>query len=151
MPFVHLHNHTEYSLLNGAIRIPDLVAKTRAFGMQAVAMTDYANIFGAVDFFSEAQKKGIKPIIGCTVFLPSHDQHTLKQHRRGIDHLWQVVLLILDKQGYKNLCRLLTVSCLEGFYYKPRVDMALLKEYNGGLICLSGGWGSPVNHALFEG
>ncbi len=151
MSFIHLHNHTEYSLLNGAIRIPDLIARSKQYGMSAVAITDYGNIFGAVDFFTEAKKAGLKPIIGATVFLPSHDQHTLRVQRRGVDHLYQIVLLITNKIGYKNLCQLLTRSFLEGFYYKPRADTALLAEYQEGLIALSGGWDGGINHHIFEG
>lgn len=151
MTFIHLHNHSEYSLLNGALRIKDLIAKAKEFHMPAVALTDYGNMFGAVDFFSEAKSKKIKPIIGCTVFLPSHDKHTERVHRRGIDHLFQLVLLIQNKEGYKNLCQLVTESYLNGFYYKPRVDTALLRQFNEGLIALSGGWSGGLNVHLFEG
>ncbi len=151
MSFVHLHNHTEYSLLNGMIRIPDLVRRAKVYGMEAVAITDYGNIFGAVDFFQEAKKAHIKPIIGSVVWLPSHDQFNLRLQRKGIDSLFGLVLLIQNKQGYLNLCQLLTKACLEGFYYKPRIDTSLLKQFNEGLICLSGGWEGAINHHLFEG
>ena len=128
--FIHLHNHSEYSLLNGAMRIRDLVAKAKEYKMPAVALTDYGNIFGAVEFYEAAKEAGIRPIIGTVVFHPSSDDHTLRVHRRGIDHLFHLVLLIENETGYKNLCKLLTKSCLEGFYYRPRVDSKLLAEYS---------------------
>lgn len=149
--FVHLHNHSEYSLLNGSIRVPDLVKKAKEYGMPAVALTDYGNMFGAVDFFLEAKKAGIQPILGCTVYHPSNDQHDLRSHRRGIDQLFNLVLLVQNETGYKNICKLLTKSFLDGFYYKPRVDSKLLAQYSEGLIALSGGWDGAMNHALFEG
>src|SRR3989338_6259130 len=149
--FVHLHNHSEYSLLQGAIRIPKLVGRAKELGMKAVALTDYGNLFGAVDFFIEAKAREIKPIIGCVLYHPSNDQHMLRQHRRGIDHLFQLVLLITNKTGYLNLCQLLSLGYLEGFYYKPRIDSALLEKYSEGLIALSGGWDGAINQHLFEG
>ncbi len=149
--FAHLHNHSEYSLLNGAIRLSDLVKKTKDYGLSAVALTDYGNMFGAVDFFLEAKKSGIKPILGSTVFLPSHDQFNLRQQRRGVDHLFQLVLLVENEKGYHHLSQLLTLSYMEGFYYKPRLDTKLLAQYGEGLIALSGGWDGPINHHLFEG
>lgn len=149
--FVHLHNHSEYSLLQGAIRIPQLVARAKEFGQPAVALTDYGNMFGAVDFFLETKGTGVKPVIGCVLYHPSNDQHTLRQHRRGIDHLFQLVILITNKTGYLNLCQLLSLGYLEGFYYKPRIDSALLEKYSEGLIALSGGWDGALNQYLFEG
>lgn len=150
MAFVHLHNHSEYSLLSGAIRIPDMVEKAALEGMSALALTDYGNIFGAVDFFLEAKKKGVKPIIGAVVFHPSHDNHKDRTFRRGIDQLYQLVLLVENEIGYKNLSRLLTKSYLDGFYYKPRIDSALLREHAQGLIALSGGWDGAINQNLFN-
>lgn len=151
MSFVHLHNHSEFSLLNGAIRVKDLVSRAKEFGMDSIAITDYGNLFGAVEFFLEAKSKDIKPIIGVTVFHPSNDDHTLRQHRRGIDHLFQIVLIIQNEIGYRNLCELVTRSYMEGFYYKPRIDFKMLEQYNEGLIALSGGWGCSINHYLYEG
>lgn len=151
MTFVHLTNHSEYSLLNGAIKIESLVDQAKAFDMPAVALTDYANIFGAVDFYSACKSQGIQPILGATVFYPSYDDHTKKQFLRGTDQLYQLVLLVKDQTGYQNLCRLLTKSYMDGFYYKARVDTALLKEFSEGLICLSGGWDGAIHRFLFEG
>lgn len=143
--FSHLHLHTEYSLLNGMLRTSEAIKTAKAFAMPAVAITDYGNVFGGVDFFLEAKKEGIKPILGCEVFLPSFDDHNRREFRRGQDMLWHLVLLVKNAEGYKNLCRLLSKSYTEGFYYKPRVDTALLKELSGGLIALSSGFSGEVN------
>jgi len=151
MTFVHLNNHTEYSLLNGMIRVSDMVKKAKEMGQPAVAMTDYGNMFGAVDFYQEAKKSGIKPIIGSTMFMPSHDQYTLKQHRKGLDHLFQIVLIILNAEGYKNLSLLLSKASMEGFYYRPRIDTQLLAQHTQGLLALSGGWDGAINHYIREG
>ncbi|MBF0104160.1 MAG: DNA polymerase III subunit alpha [Deltaproteobacteria bacterium] len=148
--FSHLHLHTEYSLLNGATRIKDAVGKAKTHEMPALAITDYGNIFGAVEFFESAEQAGIKPLLGCVLFLPNYDNHKLKQYKKGEDVLWQILLLVKNEEGYKNLSRLITQSYLEGFYYKPRVDTALLKEYGQGLIALSSGFNSEINHHLYN-
>jgi DNA polymerase III subunit alpha len=148
--FSHLHLHTEFSLLNGAIRISQAIAKAKELGMPAVAMTDYGNLFGAVEFFSTAKKEGIRPVIGAELFLPSYDDHTVKTYKRSQDFYWQVVLLVKNKKGYQNLCKLVTQSYLEGFYYKPRIDTKLLAEHSEGLIALSSGFNSEINHHLFH-
>lgn len=148
--FSHLHLHTEYSLLNGMVRTAEAVKAAKAHGMPAVAITDYGNVFGGVEFFLEAKKAGVKPILGCEVFLPSFDDHTKREFRRGQDMLWHLVLLVKNAEGYKNLCRLLSKSYTEGFYYKPRVDTALLKELSGGLIALSSGFSGEVNIQLHK-
>ncbi len=146
--FVHLHTHSEYSLLNGACRVGDLVAKAKELGMPALALTDYGNIFGAVEFFTACDKKGVKPILGCEFFIPSYDDHTLKQYKRGQDLYFQVVLLVQNETGYKNLSQLITKASIDGFYYKPRVDTKLLKEFSEGLIAISSGFNSEINHHL---
>lgn len=150
MPFSHLHLHTEYSLLNGMVRIKDMVSKAKDLGMPAVAMTDYGNIFGAVEFFQAAKGAGIKPILGTELFIPSYDDHELKQYKRGQDVYFQFVVIVQNETGYKNLAEMLTRSYLEGFYYKPRVDSKLIQEFSEGLICLSGGFNSEVNHYLMN-
>jgi DNA polymerase-3 subunit alpha len=147
---VQLNVHSDYSLLNGMARIPELVKRAKQCGMESVGLTDYGNVFGGVEFFLEAKKAEIKPILGCTVFLPSHDDHLRREFRRGQDQLWHLVLIVKNKQGYLNLCRLLTKSYLEGFYYKPRVDIALLKECSEGLIALSAGYSGEVNFHLYK-
>ncbi|AMM42188.1 DNA polymerase III subunit alpha [Candidatus Desulfofervidus auxilii] len=130
--FVHLHVHTQYSLLDGAIRLPDLMAKVKEYNMPAVAMTDHGNLFGVIDFYEMALDNGIKPIIGCEVYLAQ--DHKQKTKKEKLNHL---LLLAEDEIGYHNLLKLVSISHLEGFYYKPRLDKNLLAQYHEGLIALS--------------
>jgi len=135
--FVHLHLHTEYSLLDGAIRIPDLVNFAKAQNWKAIGMSDHGNIFGAVKFFQECSKAKIKPILGCEMYLT--EDVSIKDIKEKYFHL---VVIVQNKAGYKNLCKLLAFAYKEGFYFKPRIDYATLKKYSEGLIitsaCLSG-------------
>ncbi|WP_291321805.1 DNA polymerase III subunit alpha [Desulfonatronospira sp.] len=140
--FCHLHCHTEYSLLDGAIRITDLCARAVDLGMPAAAITDHGNMFGALNFYLEAKKYGIKPIIGCEVYL-AHTHHQDREQLR-----YHLVLLAMDRQGYHNLIKIVTRGWLEGFYYKPRVDKDILREHNQGLICLSACLQGEVQHVL---
>ncbi|RJR27193.1 MAG: DNA polymerase III subunit alpha [Desulfobacteraceae bacterium] len=135
--FVHLHVHSEFSLLDGAIRIKDLVKKAREGGMPAVAVTDHGNMYGAVPFFSEAIEAGIKPIIGCEVYVAPQDRRDKSPEPNGGPTAFHLVLLAMNHEGYKNLSRLVTMGHLEGFYYHPRVDIDLLRKHNSGLIALS--------------
>ncbi|MFH1913534.1 MAG: DNA polymerase III subunit alpha [Pseudomonadota bacterium] len=136
--FVHLHVHSEYSLLDGAIRIKDLLARAKDLGMPAVAITDHGSMFGAVTFYTEAMSMGIKPIIGCEVYVAPGDMDDERAHeskdKSGGYHL---VLLARNRTGYKNLIKLVSIGYLEGFYYKPRVSKHLLNQYSDGLIALS--------------
>jgi len=134
-PFVHLHVHTEYSLLDGAIRIDGLLAKAKADGMTAVAITDHGTMFGVIDFYEKATKAGIKPIIGCEFYVAPR---TLND-RTPLDHkqLSHLVLLAENQTGYQNLCKLATAGSLDGFYHKPRIDKHLLAAHCQGLIGLS--------------
>ncbi len=132
--FVHLHLHTEFSLLDGAIRIKDLVNKVKEFGMPGVAITDHGNIFGAVQFFFEAKKAGIKPIIGVETYLAKKSRFEKDKEGKGYYHL---ILLVKNEKGYKNLNKLITSSFLEGFYWKPRIDKEILAEHSEGLIGMS--------------
>ncbi|MDY6792653.1 MAG: DNA polymerase III subunit alpha [Thermodesulfobacteriota bacterium] len=133
--FVHLHVHTQYSLLDGAIRIDDLLDRANQFAMHSVAITDHGTMFGAVDFYEKANQAGIKPIIGCECYLaPRSLKDKTPQDNKGLSHL---ILLAENQEGYKNLCRLVTVAQLEGFYYKPRIDREILAELSTGLIGLS--------------
>ncbi len=136
-PFVHLHVHTEYSLLDGAIRTQNMVEKSKDWGMEAVAVTDHGNMFGAVQFYDQAVKAGIKPLIGSELYLAPGDRRDRSPSRDGSPNAYHIVLLVMNDVGYKNLSKLVTLGHLEGFYYHPRVDMELLKEYNSGLIALS--------------
>jgi DNA polymerase III subunit alpha len=135
--FVHLHVHTEYSLLDGAIRMDRLFDRAETLGMGAVAVTDHGNIFGAVELFRKSAKKAVKPILGCEVYVaPGHRKERAAPGDGGpIAH--HLILLVMNRQGYVNLCRLVTLGHLEGFYYHPRVDIDLLREHNAGLIALS--------------
>ncbi len=133
--FVHLHVHTQYSLLDGAIRIDPLLERVKEFGMNSVAITDHGTMFGVFDFFEKAKKADIKPIIGCECYVaPRSIKDRTPQDHKGLSHL---ILLAENREGYRNLCRLASIGQLEGFYYKPRIDKALLKEYHKGLIGLS--------------
>ena len=136
-PFVHLHTHTEFSLLDGAIRIDRLLQKARTLGMETVAITDHGNMFGAVEFYSQAYKAGIKPIIGCETYVAPTSRKDKSPSPDGQPTAYHLVLLVMDETGYRNLSRLVTVGNLEGFYYHPRIDMELLRQNNQGLIALS--------------
>ncbi len=134
--FVHLHLHTHYSLLDGAIRIPDLIIKAKEYKIPALAITDHGNLFGAMEFYSQVQASGIKPIVGCEVYVAPSSRH-VHSTSPGQPHSYHLVLLCENEKGYRNLCRLVTLGYTQGFYYKPRIDDELIGEYNEGLICLS--------------
>jgi DNA polymerase-3 subunit alpha len=134
--FVHLHVHTQYSLLDGAIRIDPLLKRVADFDMDAVAITDHGTMFGAMTFYEKANKAGIKPIIGCECYLaPRRLTEKTSLDKRGLSHL---ILLAENQEGYRNLCKLATIAQLQGFYYKPRIDKQVLKQYIKGLIGCSG-------------
>jgi DNA polymerase-3 subunit alpha len=135
--FVHLHLHTEYSLLDGANRIPEVMQRAKDFGMPAVGMTDHGNLFGAIEFFQEAKKAGIKPIIGCEVYM-APGLHTDRGATNGRDAAYHLTLLATDHDGYQNLVKLVSIAHLDGMYYKPRIDKELLAQHSGGLLGLSG-------------
>lgn len=135
-PFIHLHTHSNYSLLDGLNRIPDLVKTAKKNGMHAMALTDHGNMYGTIEFYKECKKQGIKPIIGVEGYLATRSRFDKDP---GLDNKrFHITLLAKNLQGYKNLMRLVTLSNLEGFYYKPRMDKAILKEFHEGIICLSG-------------
>src|SRR4030042_1168386 len=126
--FVHLHLHTQYSLLDGAIKLDALFARAREFRMRAVAVTDHGNMFGAVGFYEKALKAGVKPIMGCETYVAPGDRRE-KASPASFAATSHLVLLAMDQRGYRNLLKLSSLAYLEGFYYKPRVDRALLKEH----------------------
>jgi DNA polymerase-3 subunit alpha len=134
--FVHLHVHSEYSLLDGAIRINDLLHVAAEFGMPAVAVTDHGNMHGALEFYVKAHKAGIKPILGCEAYVAPTSRHDRGDTESG-GRSYHLVLLAENNTGYRNLLKLLTLANFEGFYYKPRVDKELLAAYHDGLIALS--------------
>src|SRR3989337_214507 len=150
--FVHLHLHTQYSLLDGAIRPDNLLALAKESRMPAVAMTDHGNIFGAIEFYQKAMHAGVNPIIGCEIYV-SPGRMTEKSLSAGAsgERAYHLILLVKNIKGYHNLCKLLTKAYLEGLYYKPRVDKELLKELNEGLIALSGCVQGEVSCHLLSG
>ena len=133
--FVHLHVHTEYSLLDGASRIRDLVRRTKELGMSAIAITDHGTMYGVIDFYKEAKKQGIKPIIGCEVYVAPRSR--LEKSAVEGESYYHLVLLAENEIGYRNLIELVSRGHSEGFYYKPRVDREILARYSQGIICLS--------------
>jgi DNA polymerase-3 subunit alpha len=133
--FVHLHVHTEYSLLDGASRIDELIQHAKDLNMPAIAITDHGNMYGAVEFYQKAKKYGIKPIIGCEVYVAPRSRFD-KTAGEG-ESYYHLILLAENQAGYRNLIELVSRGYTEGFYYKPRIDMELLKSYHEGLICLS--------------
>jgi DNA polymerase III subunit alpha len=132
--FVHLHNHSDYSLLDGASKIEGLVDTALGMGMPALALTDHGNLFGAIQFYNIARKKGLKPIIGCEIYVAKESRH---KKTGGGDQSNHLVLLAENSDGYHNLTRLASYGFLEGFYYKPRIDKELLSKYSSGLIAMS--------------
>jgi DNA polymerase-3 subunit alpha len=155
-PFIHLHLHTEYSLLDGAVRIPELMKKAERCKMPAVAMTDHGNIFGAIEFYQAAKKAGIKPIIGCEAYLTPpgvslSDKKAEpvavggKQRKKRNSHL---TLLAATNEGYANLMKLVSLGHLEGMYYKPRIDKEALAAHSEGIVCLSGCINGEVNQLI---
>ena len=140
-PFVHLHLHTQYSLLDGAIKHAPLFQRVKALGMPAVAMTDHGNLFGAVEFYEKARGAGVKPLLGCEVYLASgsrFDRVGREKDASGFDAINHLLLLAMNETGYRNLIYLVSKGYLEGFYYKPRIDLDLLRERSEGLIATSG-------------
>jgi len=146
--FVHLHVHSEYSLLDGLPKIPDLVKRVKELGMDSVALTDHGVMYGAIEFYKECKAAGIKPIIGMEAYVIEKDHKRKEGGNREYHHL---TLLAKNQTGYKNLMKLTTIAHLEGFYYKPRVDKATLKQYTDGLICLSGCPKSEMGELLISG
>ena len=133
--FVHLHVHTQYSLLDGAIRLDKLFKRTVEMGMQSVAITDHGTMFGTIEFYEKALAAGVKPIIGCECYVaPRTIADKTPEDHRGLTHL---ILLCESQEGYRNLCNLVSIARIKGFYHKPRIDWSLLKEHSQGLIALT--------------
>ena len=146
--FVHLHNHTQYSLLDGLTKIPDLMDAVKDYGMKAIAITDHGTLSGLIEFYKEAKSSGIKPIFGIETYIASRK---LSDKEAGIDkENYHLILLAKNDKGYKNLMRLSTIANLEGYYYKPRIDHDTLAKYSEGLIVLSGCMGSELGSALSQ-
>ncbi|HRY59862.1 MAG TPA: DNA polymerase III subunit alpha [Patescibacteria group bacterium] len=147
--FIHLHLHTHYSLLDGLSKIPDVLDKAIEYGMDALAITDHGTMYGVIEFYKTAKKKGIKPIIGCEVYVAARG-HLDKTP--GIDNeIYHLILLAKNEQGYKNLIKLVSIAHMDGFYYKPRVDKQLLRKYSEGLIASSACMGGEVPRSILSG
>jgi DNA polymerase-3 subunit alpha len=147
--YVHLHNHTQYSLLDGLTKVPALIEHVKSSGMLAVAITDHGTLSGVIEFYKEATAAGIKPIVGMEAYVAAR---SLYDKEPGKDkQYYHVILLAMNHEGYQNLMALSTIANLEGFYYKPRIDRALLEKHNEGLICLSGCASGEVGDALRQG
>lgn len=145
--FVHLHVHTQYSLLDGAIRLDDLMEKCLEFGMKAVTITDHGAMFGALEFYTKARKKGLKPIIGCEFYIAPKDRFDRNARSAG-EAAFHIVLLAMDRTGYQNLLKLASLAQLEGFYYKPRIDKEILAIHNQGLIALTACLHGEIPHLI---
>ncbi|MBK8010260.1 MAG: DNA polymerase III subunit alpha [Deltaproteobacteria bacterium] len=144
--FVHLHLHTQYSFLDGAIRMPELCPRIGELGMDACAVTDHGNLFGAVDFYRRAQSAGLKPILGCEAYLAEGGRFDRTQRKN-----FHLVLLAKNREGWRNLMYLVSMGYQEGFYYKPRIDKAILKEHSAGLIGLTACLGGEVPKRAISG
>jgi DNA polymerase-3 subunit alpha len=136
MEFTHLHVHTEYSLLDGSAKIDELVKKAAELGMKALAITDHGVMYGAINFYKACKKHGIKPIIGCEVYVAPGSRFD-REIVKGDDRYYHLILLAENDLGYKNLCKIVSRGFTEGYYYKPRVDMEVLEKFHEGIICLS--------------
>ena len=144
--FVHLHVHTEYSLLDGACRIPQLVARAKELGQPALAITDHGSMYGVIDFYKECKKQGVRPILGCEVYVAAR---SLTDKVHGPDSEYHHLVLLCENEiGYQNLLKLVSQAWTEGFYIKPRVDHALLEKHHEGLIALSACLAGEIPHAV---
>src|SRR5579885_569602 len=149
--FVHLHLHTDYSMLDGACDVEKLCHRVKDFGMPAVAMTDHGNIFGAVHFVNAAHKAGVKPIIGCELYVCKKEDHNTERTPPEGDSYNHLLVLAENEEGYRNLIKITSEASLRGFYYKPRVSKKFLAEHAKGLIGLSGCLKGEVAEFLMEG
>src|SRR2546423_6138531 len=146
---VHLHCHTHYSLLDGANRIPELVAHVKKQGMNAVAITDHGNLFGAIEFYRECKDAGINPIVGYEAYVAPGRRTEREAKRRG-DAGFHLTLLAQNTQGFKNLVKMASIAYLEGYHYVPRIDKELLADHKEGLICLSGCASSEFSECILK-
>ena len=149
--FVHLHLHSEYSMLDGACRIADIPKRAKECGHHAVALTDHGVMYGAVSFFDACKKDGIKPIIGCEVYVAPNSRFEKGTSPSAVSKPYHLVLLCKNETGYKNLIYMVSKAFTEGFYSKPRVDMSLLREHSEGLIALSACLAGQIPTLLSQG
>ena len=154
MAFTHLHVHTEYSLLDGSCKIKELIDRAKELGMQSLAITDHGVMYGVIDFYKAAVAAGIKPIIGCEVYVAPESRFDREAGGQGDDRYYHLVLLAENDTGYHNLMKIVSRGFTEGYYYKPRVDKELLEKYHEGIIalsaCLAGEVARNVTRGLYE-
>ena len=149
LEFTHLHVHTEYSLLDGSAKIQELVARAAALGMDSLAITDHGAMYGVVEFYKAAKAVGIKPILGCEVYVAPKSR-LIKDNSQGFSY-YHLVLLAETNEGYANLMKIVSYGFLEGFYYKPRVDEEILRRYHRGIIASSACLAGPVARTILMG
>ena len=149
--FVHLHVHSEYSLLDGANRIKDLPVRAKELGMDAMAITDHGVMYGVIDFYKACKKEGIKPIIGCEVYVAQENRSRFDKEPNIDNKYNHLILLAKDNQGYKDLSKLVSIGFVEGYYYKPRIDLEVLEKYHEGLICQSACLAGSISQAIMAG
>ena len=150
MNFSHLHVHTEYSLLDGSNKIKEYVARVKELGMNSAAITDHGVMYGVIDFYREAKKNGIKPILGCEVYVAPNSRFD-REITGGEDRYYHLVLLAENNTGYSNLMKIVSKGFVDGYYYKPRVDKSLLREYHEGIIALSACLAGEVPRYISKG
>ena len=149
-PFVHLHCHSHYSLLDGASRIPELVARVKSLGMNACAITDHGNLYGAIEFYLACRSAGINPIIGYEAYVAPGKRGEREAKKRG-EAGYHLTLLARNATGFRNLIKMASVAYLEGYYYIPRIDKELLADHHEGIICLSGCASSEFSEWILKG
>ena len=147
MAFVHLHTHTEYSLLDGSNKIKEYVARVKELGMNAAAITDHGAMYGVIDFYKECKSQGIKPILGCEVYVAPGSRFDKKKDDNGKKY-YHLVLLAENETGYKNLMKIVSIAHVEGMYYRPRVSHEVIEKYHEGLICSSACMAGEVPRAI---
>ena len=150
MEFTHLHVHTEYSLLDGSSKIKEIVKRAKELGMDSLAITDHGVMYGVIEFYKAAKEEGIKPIIGCEVYVAPGSRFD-KEVSHGDDRYYHLVLLAENDTGYSNLMKIVSKGFIDGFYYKPRVDYEVLRQYSEGIICLSACLAGEVQRYLARG
>ena len=150
MAFTHLHVHTEYSLLDGSCKIKELVAKAKELGMDSMAITDHGVMYGVIDFYRAAREVGIKPIIGCEIYVAPNSRFDREQ-TGGEDRYYHLVLLAENDIGYHNLMKIVSNGFVDGFYYRPRVDKEILQTYHEGIIALSACLAGEVPRYITKG
>ncbi|MCF0228931.1 MAG: DNA polymerase III subunit alpha, partial [Parasporobacterium sp.] len=150
MPFTHLHVHTEFSLLDGSGKIREMISQAKNLGMDSLAITDHGAMYGVIDFYKEARAQGIKPVIGCEIYVTSGSRFD-REVNKGDDRYCHLVLLAENNQGYSNLMKIVSIGFTEGFYYKPRVDYEILEKYHEGIIASSACLAGIVSRTLMKG